>query len=87
MILAFLNKLCHKSTNEQILQNANIPLSYTYILVRTEEHVRGVRSRDMRKDVFGVTANSKDPDQPTEIYSLITNFAILRYVLQNLMSL
>ena len=28
-----------------------------------------------------MTANSKDPDQPAEIYSLIRNFAILCYVL------
>ena len=36
----------------------------------------------MRKGVVGVNANSKDPDQPAEIYSLIRNFAILRYIVQ-----
>ena len=33
----------------------------------------------MTTGVFGVNANSKDPDQPAEIYSLIRNFAILCY--------
>ena len=32
--------------------------------------------------VFAVNANSKDPDQPAGIYSLIRYFAILRYVQQ-----
>ena len=36
----------------------------------------------MRKGVFRVNANSKDPDQPAKIHSSIRNFAILRYVLQ-----
>ena len=31
--------------------------------------------------------NSKDTDQPAKIYSLIRNFAIMRYVLQYLMML
>ena len=35
---------------------------------------------DMRKVVFGVTANC--PDHPVETYSLIRTFAILFYVLQ-----
>ena len=38
--------------------------------------------RDMRKGIFGVNTNSRDSDQPAEIYSLIKNFAILRYDLQ-----
>ena len=29
------------------------------------------------ESVFGLNVNSKDADQPSEIYSLITNFAIL----------
>ena len=32
----------------------------------------------MRKSILGVNANSKDPEKPTEIHSLIRNFAILR---------
>ena len=31
-------------------------------------------SRNMRKCAFGANANSKDPDQPVEIYSLIRNY-------------
>ena len=41
----------------------------------------------MRKRGFGVNANSTDPDQVAEIYSLIRNFAILRNVLHYLMVL
>ena len=37
-------------------------------------------SRDIRKCVFAVNANSKDQDQPAEIYSLIRTFATLHYV-------
>ena len=40
-------------------------------------------SRDTRKGVFRVNANSKDPVQPVEIYSLIRNIAILDYVLEH----
>ena len=38
----------------------------------------------MRKGVFGVIANIKDPDRSAaiNIYGLIRNFAILHYVLQ-----
>ena len=36
----------------------------------------------LNKRVFLMSGNSKDPDQPAKIYSLIRNFAILRYVLQ-----
>ena len=32
--------------------------------------------------LLGLNANNKDSDQPVEIYSLIRNFAILRYVPQ-----
>ena len=39
-------------------------------------------SHDMLKGVFQINTNSKDRDQPVEIYSLIWKFAILRYVLQ-----
>ena len=40
----------------------------------------------MRKSVFGVNTNSRDSGQPAElhVYSLIRNFAILRYSLQYL---
>ena len=44
-------------------------------------------SCDMRKGVFWVNANSKDPDQPAEIFSLIRNFSTLCYVLLYTMSL
>ena len=37
---------------------------------------------DMRTDVFGVSANSKDPIQRAEIHNLIRKFTILCYVLQ-----
>ena len=37
----------------------------------------------MRKEgVLRVNANSNDPDQPAEIYSVFRNFAILLYILQ-----
>ena len=36
---------------------------------------------DLRKSVYGVIASCKDPDQPV-IYSQISNFTILHYVLQ-----
>ena len=36
----------------------------------------------MRKGIFAVNANTKDPDQPAEIYSLFKNYTILRYVPQ-----
>ena len=44
------------------------------------------KSRDIGKDIFGVDANSKDPDQP-EICSLVRNVAVLGYVLHYLMIL
>ena len=34
-----------------------------------------------RKGLYLVNANNKDPDQTVVIYSLIRNFAILRYIL------
>ena len=40
-------------------------------------------SSDVRKDVVGINANSKDPDQLSEIYSLIRNFAIHMYLVPN----
>ena len=33
-------------------------------------------SCDTRRSVFGLNANSKGPDQPVEIYSLIRNFVM-----------
>ena len=36
----------------------------------------------MPKGVFVINTDSKDPDQPAKIHSLIRNFTILRYVLQ-----
>ena len=46
----------------------NISLSASYM------------SCNMRNRVIGINANSKDSDQPVEIFSLIRNFAILHYV-------
>ena len=36
----------------------------------------------MRNCVHGVNANSKNQNQPAEIYSMIRNVSILRYILQ-----
>ena len=38
-------------------------------------------------NIFGIHANCKDLDQPSDTYSLIRNFAILRYALQYQMNL
>ena len=52
--------------------------------IRKEMSLPGSHCRDMRKDVYGINANSKAPDLPAEIYSLIRTFAVglLRYVSQ-----
>ena len=45
-------------------------------------HDEALCDRDMRNGLLGVTANSKDPDQTAEIYSLIKNFSIMFYITQ-----